>query len=139
MKSLLAALVGAVVLLATAAVAQEPAGRRPVPEALELTMTLLPENARRPDTLRNVIELPRDGDGAYRPSERAVERSARGLATANLARELGRDFGQVIAEAAQQRREDATRGARAASEAAPPTDRPDLPQRPDTPASPGGP
>ncbi|HEX6998821.1 MAG TPA: hypothetical protein VF322_11805 [Gammaproteobacteria bacterium] len=131
-----AALVAAGILLASAGMAQQPAERPSVPGDLEITMTLLPEGARRPDMLRTVIELPRNGDGEYRPSVRAVERSARGLATANLARERGREFGEAMAEAAQQRREEAGRGAHAVLEGARPTELPAPAQRPQTPASP---
>lgn len=105
----------------------------------ELTMTLLPEGATRPDAVTRVIELP--GSAAPEATE-----NARGLDTANDARsrraagldiatdatQRGRAFGEAMREQAQENREDAGR------ESPEPPNRPDLPDRPG-PANPPGP
>jgi hypothetical protein len=78
----------------------------------EQTIALLPEGAELPDVVTAAIDLPKDADGEYRPSARAVESSAKGLATANAAREDGRAFGQSMAEQAKENRELRTRGER---------------------------
>src|SRR5262245_20081809 len=94
----------------------------------EETVVLVPESARRPDVVTAAIDLPKDADGEYRPSVNAVESSAKGLATANAAREDGRAFGAQMAANAADNRETHARGTR-----------PDLPdQVPDhvTPPSP---
>jgi hypothetical protein len=70
----------------------------------EETVVLLPEGAELPDVVTAAIDLPKDADGEYRPSAKAVESSAKGLATANAAREDGRAFGaQMAANAADNR------------------------------------
>ena len=118
----------------TAAAQDEPKrGNRDA--ALEITMTLIPANARTPDAVTNTIELPKDTDGNYIPSAAGVENSAGGLETANAAREDGRAFGQATAAAARENRENATRASRgAASEQRPePPDTPEPPERPDPP------
>ena len=66
---------------------------------LDVTMNLVEEGGR-PDSIIEPIVLP---DTA---AVEAVEKSAHGLATANAARELGREFGQARAEEARQRGED---------------------------------
>ena len=76
----------------------------------EETIALLPEDAELPDVVTAAIDLPKDANGEYRPSARAVESSAKGLATANAAREDGRAFGQSMAEQAKENRELRTRG-----------------------------
>ena len=54
--------------------------------------------------LTGKIDLPKDANGNYRPSVNAVDRSAKGHATANEARENGRAFGaQMAANAANNR------------------------------------
>jgi len=63
---------------------------------LDITMTVVDEDAE-PDTAVEPIVLP---DSA---ALQAVESSAQGLATANEARERGREFGQDTAEAARER------------------------------------
>jgi hypothetical protein len=78
----------------------------------EQTIALLPEGAELPDVVTAAIDLPKDADGEYRPSARAVDSSAKGLATANAAREDGRAFGQSMAEQAKENRELRTRGER---------------------------
>src|SRR5688572_16649839 len=72
----------------------------------EETIVLLPEGTERPDVVTNAIDLPKDENGEYRPSEQAVAHSAHGLATANAAREGGRAFGEQMAAAARENRED---------------------------------
>lgn len=69
-------------------------------DELDVTMELVEEGGR-PESIIEPIVLP---DTA---AAEAVENSARGLATANAARELGRDFGQARAEEARQRGEEA--------------------------------
>lgn len=78
----------------------------------EQTIALLPEDAELPDVVTAAIDLPKDADGEYRPSVKAVERSAEGIATANAAREDGRAFGQSMAAQAKEDRELRTRGER---------------------------
>jgi hypothetical protein len=77
----------------------------------EETVVLLPEGAELPDVVTAAIDLPKDADGEYRPSAQAVE-SAKGLATANAAREDGRAFGAQMAANAADNREAHSRGAR---------------------------
>lgn len=67
---------------------------------LDVTMDLIEEDEA-PDSAMEPIELPGTA------SEQGVESSADGLATANEARERGREFGQDTAEEARQRGEDA--------------------------------
>lgn len=108
-------------------------------EILEPTIALLPEDADLPDAVTNAIELPEVA------SAEAIERSTKGLETANLAREDGRAFGEAAAAAAQENRENVSRGSRPdLSELLPdqvpavPTI-PDLPNLPDVPGPPSTP
>ena len=78
----------------------------------EETVVVLPESAELPDVVTAAIDLPKDADGEYRPSVQAIESSAKGLATANAAREDGRAFGAQMAANAADNRETHTRGAR---------------------------
>ena len=78
----------------------------------EETVVLLPEGAELPDVVTAAIDLPRDADGEYRPSAHAIESSAKGLATANAAREDGRAFGAQMAANAADNRETNSRGSR---------------------------
>lgn len=78
----------------------------------EETVVLLPEGAELPDVVTAAIDLPKDAAGEYRPSVKAVEHSAQGLATANAAREDGRAFGAQMAANAAANRETSSRGAR---------------------------
>ena len=71
----------------------------------EPTMRLMPEHAAGPDAVTGDIELPRDVDGEYIPSDEGVTHSAEGLAIANAARENGRAFGEEMAAKAQEQRE----------------------------------
>jgi hypothetical protein len=123
----------AVLLASGAAWAQEeaPAGE----DSLELTMTLLPENAIAADVLTRTIELPaaaalravEASAGGVEVANEARERREVGPETAAEARERGREFGQDVAE---QARENAGRG----SDGAGP---PDLPNVPAIPGRPG--
>jgi len=81
-----------------------------VAQSGEETIVLLPEGSELPDVVTDAIELPRDQNGEYRPSAQAVAHSAQGLATANAAREGGRAFGEQMAAAARENREDRARG-----------------------------
>lgn len=128
-------------LVSPAAQAQPPGA-----DSLDLTMVLLPEDARTPESITRTIELPpaareridaagarRDGvdqagDDAGPPAveslpEAAREAAAFGLDTAAAARELGRDFGQDMAEQARDNRDNAGRSDVAGRPA-------DLPERP---------
>jgi hypothetical protein len=121
------------------AVAQDEPERGNSGAALEITMTLLPASAQTPDAVTKVIELPRDTDGNTIPSAAGVENSARGLETANAARENGRAFGEAASAAARENREDATRASRGAASREHPTppEMPETPETPDRPAPPG--
>jgi hypothetical protein len=126
-----AALAG--VLCAGAALAQNAAESGQVILGLDLTMRLMPADAVVPDAVVATIELPRAEDGSFIPHDKAVERSGRGLTTANAARENGRAFGEAMAAAARENREDVTRGGRADATPSPPdqaADRPLVPERP---------
>jgi hypothetical protein len=111
----------------------------------EQTIVLLPQDAQLPDVVTAAIDLPKDADGEYRPSAKAVERSAEGIATANAAREDGRAFGQSMAAQAKENRELRTRGERPDLGALLPDQVPDhvqlptLPERPDLPETPASP
>jgi hypothetical protein len=129
----IATTVAALALLAGLSVAaQEKAPERP-PARLEITMTLLPENAKDPGTVTRKIELPaagqNKGDGK-RPAETpgAEHGNGQGLDTAAEARERGRDFGQAVAEQARDNRENA--GRRDDHPSGPPADRPSPPETP---------
>ena len=108
----------------------------------EQTIALLPQDAELPDVLTAAIDLPKDADGEYRPSVKAVERSAEGIATANAAREDGRAFGQSMAAQAKENRELRTRGERPDFADLLPEQVPDdvtlptLPERPELPEPP---
>ncbi len=108
----------------------------------EQTIALLPEGADLPDVVTAAIDLPKDADGEYRPSARAVERSAEGIATANAAREDGRAFGESMAAQARENRESRARGERPAFADLLPDQVPDdvtlptLPERPELPELP---
>ena len=105
----------------------------------EQTVVLLPEGAELPDVVTAAIDLPRDADGEYRPSANAVESSAKGLATANAAREDGRAFGAQMAANAADNRETRARGSRPDLSERLPDQVPDhvsLPSLPEPPAAP---
>lgn len=60
----------------------------------EGTISLVDENST-PDQVAGIIELPKSA------SDTAVENAVSGLTTANSARQLGREFGEQMAEDAQ--------------------------------------
>lgn len=130
-------------VLGPGAVAQEPTGdavpdEEPVSEELELTMKLMPAGAELPDAVTKTIQLPPAA------SAQAAEASARGLSTANEAkqnrpdgldtaadaRERGREFGDAMAEQARENREDAGRGNPPTPPSGPPDDLPGPPEPP---------
>ena len=112
-----AALVIGACFLGTA-LAEEPPDEEPVPEELELTMTLMPANAELPDVVTKAIELPpaasdRGAEASEPGRERADdarEHRQEGLDTAAEARERGLELGEAMAEQARENREDAGRG-----------------------------
>lgn len=100
-------------LCGSVAAAQEPAAD--TVDALELTMTLLPEDATTPDAVTRTIQLPdaaalRAAPPGLEQANDARERRAGGRETAAEARERGREFGRQVAEQAQEGRENAGRG-----------------------------
>lgn len=147
MKANQRALVVAGMLLvgSASAIAQEAGAPGNAADTLDLTMTLMPEGATRPDAVTRIIELPAEA------AEAAQENAARGLSTANEARanrasgldvaaearEQGAEFGQQIREQAQENRENAERGR---PDSAGPPDTPGVPaDRPGPPDAPGVP
>jgi len=94
----------------------------------EETVVLLPEGAQRPDIVTAAIDLPKDANGNYRPSVNALEKSAKGHATANAARENGRAFGAQMAANAANNRETLARESH--------PDHPPPPAPPETPVGP---
>jgi hypothetical protein len=118
------------------AVAQDEPNRadKGTDSVLELTMALIPADAQTAAAVTATIELPKnESTGAYIPSAQGVQHSARGLDTANLAREEGRELGEATAEEARENRENAGR----ASRDPPSPERP--PAAPETPDPPGPP
>lgn len=112
-------------------------------ERLEVTMTLLPEQARDASEIMRRIELPpaaerRGGNGEppAEPPGAANDAGQQGRDTAAEARERGREFGLQVAEEARQNRENAGRGDEAGPPGAP-VEPPGNPQGP--PANPGRP
>lgn len=102
----------------------------------ELTMTLIPDaNADLPEAVTRMIELPESASdegransaGGLETANDARTRRQAGLDTANDAKERGREFGADMAEAAQNNRANAGRGAT--------PDRPNFPDLPDLPDS----
>jgi hypothetical protein len=88
-------------------------------ERLEITMTLLPEQAENAaQVIQRIVELPpppaeqADGNNGRKPEELpGLEHgSGEGLETAAEARERGREFGQDVAADARENRENAGRG-----------------------------
>jgi len=64
---------------------------------LDVTISVVSSPDDLPDAVTKTIELPGTA------SDVAVERSGKGLETANQARERGREFGQAVAEEAKAR------------------------------------
>jgi hypothetical protein len=120
----------------------------------ELTMTLIPDaNANLPEAVTRMIELPESASdegransaGGLETANDARTRRQAGLDTANDAKERGREFGADMAEAAQNNRANAGRGATPERPNFPdlpdsvPDSVPDLPEGPNPPNPPGPP
>jgi hypothetical protein len=108
----------------------------------EETIVLLPEGAEQPVVVTGAIDLPKDADDEYIPSEEGVKNSADGLAAANAARDNGRAFGEEMAARAQESRENYARGARPdlanllPGQVPGDVSLPDMPERPSVPVTP---
>ncbi len=102
---------GVAAVLALATVSQVCAQERAI-ERLELTMTLLPEEAQDSGAITRRIELPPPpaGERPAEPPGADQGQGQQGLDTATEARERGREFGQSVAEQARENRENAGRG-----------------------------
>jgi hypothetical protein len=116
--------------LATLPVAAQQQAQQRTPARLEITMTLLPENAKDATAVTRKIELPPAGQSkadGKRPAELpgAEHGKGQGLDTAAEARERGREFGQAVAEQARDNRENA--GRRDDHPSGPPADLPVTP------------
>ena len=109
-------------------------------ERLDLTMTLLPEQARDAAEITRRIELPpappAAGENGAKPDQPPAQENGQGQGrdTAAEARERGREFGQDVAAEARDNRENAGRGA---DPPGPPATPPG--QQPDRPVPPGNP
>jgi hypothetical protein len=75
------------------------------------TLTVIPEGAELPAVVTDNLDLPKHGED-YLPAVQGVEHGGAGLETANLAREDGRAFGEALAAAAEQSREDFEHGSK---------------------------
>ncbi|HEU4617971.1 MAG TPA: hypothetical protein VFV10_08010 [Gammaproteobacteria bacterium] len=95
----------------------QPAAADEAAGPLEVTITLIPEDADRPAAVTKTLELPRKATGAYIASQQGVEHSASGLTRANLARDDRRAFGTTVAEAARESAEARSEGRDAAEQA----------------------
>lgn len=104
---------------------------------LDVTITLMAEDAEESDAVTRTLELPTNDEGEYIPSDQGVDNSAKGLETANAAREDGRAFGEATAAAAQESRENLGRGERPNLEDLVPDHVPNVPELPETPSPPG--
>ena len=129
-----AALAMAACFIGTTAFGQEPPDDQPVPEELELTMTLMPANAELPEAVTKTIELPpaaaaRSAEASEPGRERADDARGNRQDTAAEARERGLELGEAMAEQARENREDAGRGDPPVTPPAGPPD--DLPGPPD--------
>jgi hypothetical protein len=100
---------------------------------LELTMTVMPTNAKTSDAVTTIIELPKESSGDGIPRTQGIEHSARGLDTADSAREDGRAFGEAAAAAARDNREAASRASHDVGNEPKPAN-PETPDRPDLPS-----
>ena len=133
MKGLLAITALTSAIGCCSASAQDDAQRGNRDAALELTMTLMPTNAKTSAAVTAIIELPKELSGDAIPNAQGVEHSAHGLDTANRAREDGRGFGKDAAAAARDNREAAGRASHGADKPPPPAP-PELPDRPALPS-----
>ena len=124
--------------LAAGAGAAQAQERERATERLELTMKLLPPQARDAGEITRRIELPpppaaEPGEAnGQRPEELPGAENGRGkgLENAAEARERGRAFGQDVAAEARENRENAGRGN---DSPGPPADRPSPPGNPNRP------
>jgi hypothetical protein len=123
-------LAAAALVASACAFAQSPPAEQaptPAPARLEITMTLLPENAKDAHEITRKIELPpavtptQPRDGKSPPSTAGQGNGKEGLEKAAEARERGREFGQDVADQARDNREKASRGV---DPPGPPADRP---------------
>ena len=132
MKRLLA--IGALTsaIICGAATAQDDVQRDNRDDVLELTMTLIPASAKTSAAVTAIIALPKELRGTEPPSTQGVEHGARGLDTADAAREDGRAFGEAAAAAARDNRESASRASRTDGNP-PPAANPEPPDRPGSP------
>lgn len=109
---------------------------QPLPDDLELTMTLMPEDAVLPEAVTRTIELPpaasdtaaKAGAGGRSRANEAQKGREQGLDTAAEARDKGRDLGEDMAEQARENREDAGRGRPPEPPGGPPADPPGPPE-----------
>src|SRR5262245_61408322 len=126
MKGLLAitALTSAIVCGSAVAQVEAPRGSRDA--TLELTMTLMPTNAKTSAAVTAIIELPKQPSGDAIPNAKGVERRAHGFDRTNRAREDDRGFGEDAAAAARDKREAAGRASHGVSNGTPPAP-PELP------------
>ena len=116
-------------IICGSAIAQDEAQRHNRNAALELTMALIPANAKTPAAVTAIIALPEESRGDDIPNTRGVEHGAHGL---DKAMEDGRSFGEAAAAVARDNRETAGRASRSAGNQPLPAN----PQPPDRPNSP---
>ena len=133
MKGLLAITALTSAISCGSAIAQDEAPRGNRDATLELTMTLMPTNAKTSAAVTAIIELPKELSGDAIPHAKGVEHSARGLEIANAATDDGRGFGKAAAAAARDNREAAGRASHGAGNPPPPA-APELPDRPALPS-----
>lgn len=133
-----AVVLGATFFACGTAAAQVESVDESIEEELELTMTLMPEGADRPDVITKSIELPpaassRGAEASEKGRETANgarQNRQAGFDTASEARERGREFGEAMAEQARENREDAGRGNAPDEPPGPPDDIPGPPDKP---------
>lgn len=106
----------------------------------DVTMTVISEDAEQPDIVTKEIELPRDDQGEYIPSQHGVDSSRTGIETANRAHEDGHAFGQEARALAEDNRERFGRGGEGPDrEELLPDGAPGAPEVPERPEQPGSP
>jgi hypothetical protein len=133
MKQLLAITALTSAIIHGSVIAQDEAQRGNRDAVLELTMTLIPKNAKTSAAVTAIIELPKKSDGDDVANAQGADRGARGLDTANAAREDGRALGEAAAAAARDNREAASRASHDGGNQPPPA-APEPPDRPDPPS-----
>jgi hypothetical protein len=134
----IAVVAAAIFSICATATAQDENDSDLIGEELELTMTLLPAGADRPDVITKTIELPpaassrgdEAGERGLETADEARENRQEGLDTAAEAREQGQEFSQEMAEQARENREDAGRGNAPETPPGPPEDLPVPPNPP---------